>query len=505
MSGSAAPNHVGSVTAVQCTSTDVAVIGGGVVGVLTAQRLRDRGIAFRVIERLQDFGGCWITEANNYSTLQAPEIGYRLHHGYPLGTKGHFEQIKGTAMLTRLREMAKDLGIDQHVDFNCEVDTIRLEGNGYLLVISDVRTGEKRHLRAEHIMVCHGMLGRQYMPEERGLTVSKGFKGILTAGGRLNGTDCALNTKDITGKSVVVMGKGAFACEAMRCAVWNGAASTTMLTRGRARWIVPYSRQYCYTALSLTPLVPWAWKMTLLKAWLARRYYKPCGLEHLIPSGAAKDMDLNGQAHDEYFDFARNKDVKHVVGRAKAVEERGVVLEDGSVLPADVVVFCGGCEYQASPPFLAELGLGFEDLHSFAFLGDGGRIGTASDGIFAYVPVGPSRQIDMFLHAYDLHKAGRTAELQAALERTPIPPSDLVAKGHRTVWGTWFETSGKYATLSRPMEMRNAAYWKVMSAGRSPWDKARFAVSLAYNGIFLWAFCCILAVQEKLHKWRVYH
>ena len=52
---------------------------------------------------------------------------------------------------------------------------------------------------------------------------------------------------------------------------------------------------------------------------------------------------------------------------------------------------------------------GFEDLHSFAFLGKSGRICTASDGLFSYVPAGPNKQIDMFLHAYDLHKADRLA------------------------------------------------------------------------------------------------
>ena len=52
---------------------------------------------------------------------------------------------------------------------------------------------------------------------------------------------------------------------------------------------------------------------------------------------------------------------------------------------------------------------GFEDLHSFAFIGSSGRIGTASDGLFSYVPAGPNKQIDMFLHAYDLRREGRLA------------------------------------------------------------------------------------------------
>lgn len=59
---------------------------------------------------------------------------------------------------------------------------------------------------------------------------------------------------------------------------------------------------------------------------------------------------------------------------------------------------------------------GFEDLHSFAFIGSSGRIGTASDGLFSYVPAGPNKQIDMFLHAYDLRKEGRLAVRALSLQ-----------------------------------------------------------------------------------------
>ena len=36
-------------------------------------------------------------------------------------------------------------------------------------------------------------------------------------------------------QNIVVIGGGAFACEAMRSAVWNGAASVTMLTREKSK------------------------------------------------------------------------------------------------------------------------------------------------------------------------------------------------------------------------------------------------------------------------------
>ena len=64
-----------------CSTTDVAIVGGGVVGVVAAMRMQERGsgqcpLEYRVIERLHDFGGNWHTHANNYSTLQVIADGF---------------------------------------------------------------------------------------------------------------------------------------------------------------------------------------------------------------------------------------------------------------------------------------------------------------------------------------------------------------------------------------------------------------------------------------------
>ena len=47
-------------------------------------------------------------------------------------------------------------------------------------------------------------------------------------------------------------------------------------------------------------------------------------------------------------------------------------------------------------------------------------------------------------------------ELQATLEHTPIPHEDVIARGHRTVWYTWFETFHKHSTLSCLFEVRDS-------------------------------------------------
>ncbi len=60
------------------------------------------------------------------------------------------------------------------------------------------------------------------------------------------------------------------------------------------RWVIPFSRQFLASAIGLTPLIPWAWKMALVKRWLISCYYRPCHMEHLVPQGGPKDMNYTG-------------------------------------------------------------------------------------------------------------------------------------------------------------------------------------------------------------------
>lgn len=68
----------------------------------------------------------------------------------------------------------------------------------------------------------------------------------------------------------------------------------------------------------------------------------------------------------------------------------------------------------------------FTKLHNFAFLGRNPRIGCAADFLFAYVPFGPMKQLQMFFHAVDCCKKGlekvstamRTIKLQLCVYNT---------------------------------------------------------------------------------------
>jgi len=49
----------------------VVIIGGGICGLLAAERCVREGIIFLLFERGDDFGGNWFVRANSYSHLQA--------------------------------------------------------------------------------------------------------------------------------------------------------------------------------------------------------------------------------------------------------------------------------------------------------------------------------------------------------------------------------------------------------------------------------------------------
>ena len=68
------------------------------------------------------------------------------------------------------------------------------------LVVQDLALSTTRIVHANFILACHGVHGRQLTPADRGLPVSKEFKGIVTLGGRADDVDSAVGTSSINGK-----------------------------------------------------------------------------------------------------------------------------------------------------------------------------------------------------------------------------------------------------------------------------------------------------------------
>ena len=55
----------------------VAIIGGGICGVMAGARCIREGLSFVILERGEAYGGNWIVRANSYSHLQVGLCGHR--------------------------------------------------------------------------------------------------------------------------------------------------------------------------------------------------------------------------------------------------------------------------------------------------------------------------------------------------------------------------------------------------------------------------------------------
>ncbi|KAK9828833.1 hypothetical protein WJX72_002308 [[Myrmecia] bisecta] len=483
---------------VQQGNIEIAILGGGICGVLAAQRCAEAGIPFHLLEREADFGGVWGTLANSHSHLQAFEAFYRWHESFPLAANP-LSKLSGPQVLGKIREFAAQHKLSDQASFNTTVVNVKQQGERYLIESRDTKTGDPKYLLASFVFVTTGILGRQLTAEERGLTNGSEYQGILTLAGRSEGKDSLVGSTDLTGKDVVIIGSGAFACEAMEAANRNNARHITMISRPRKRWVLPFSRQFTTTFLAYMPLVPWHWKMALTRRYLINRFYKPCGLKHMAPSGPPSEQDYTGQCNDAFFKLSKSGKVTHLLDSVSRFTKTGVMLKSGGQVKAEMVVIASGCKFEAVPLFMKELKLGFNDLYNLAFMGDSGRIGTASDFVYAFVPEGPKRQIDLFLHSYTCHKQGNMAEFCKVLKPTPIPKEEGKRAGGRQLGTkTWFETRGRFSVLNYAMQERSEVYYRTMSVGRSLPKRVVLGAGMKLRMVVFWLISCLFAAIETL-------
>ena len=60
----------GELTSGKMAEVEVAILGGGICGVLAAQQCTEKHMTFRILERMQTLGGVWSFRANTHSHLQ---------------------------------------------------------------------------------------------------------------------------------------------------------------------------------------------------------------------------------------------------------------------------------------------------------------------------------------------------------------------------------------------------------------------------------------------------
>jgi len=209
------------------SSYEVVIVGAGVVGLLAAKRLSEKGVDVVVLEKSPFVGGIWTTYANSTSQVNSSEGSYRPLSDYR--KRPNRDHSTTHEIRTDILQMAEELRKEGRIFTNTEVD--RMDPDGV-----DASTGRKKYqvtLKADGSKIASSgviLAINDRVGEPHPITWKQHelFQGKLVDG---FGGDAEAKNVDWTGKRVVVVGMGAFAVENARTALERGAKNVVVLAR----------------------------------------------------------------------------------------------------------------------------------------------------------------------------------------------------------------------------------------------------------------------------------
>lgn len=365
----------------------IAIIGAGFAGLCTAKVLREHGFDVVVHEKAPDVGGVWsatrrypgLTTQNDKGTYAFSD--HPMPRDYPEWPSGeqvqaYLESYVDRFALGDVLRLGSEVVVAEPVrglpprPTGLPADDDAVVVLGWDVTTHDIATGEIATERVDHLVVANGIFCEPHVPD------FPGREEFEAAGGRLLDTTELHTLPEAEGRRVVVVGYGKSACD-VAVPVSDVASSTTVVARNLL-WKMParLGGRLNYKYLLLTRLGEGLF-----------RYVDPVGVERLIhgPLAGTRDAVLDqvqamvtGQLRLEElglvppgpFENIARANVSLVTegffervasGRIGVVRDRAVArlldkdgpcveLDDGSVLPADVVV-CG-TGFRQSVPFL---------------------------------------------------------------------------------------------------------------------------------------------------------
>ncbi|RYP11178.1 hypothetical protein DL765_007865 [Monosporascus sp. GIB2] len=280
----------------------IAVIGAGITGVTAASHCIGHGFDVVIFEAgsEENVGGIW-SKVNNTSSLQIHSLMYRFHpsvkweHGYP-----DRQQI-----VSQVKHIWKKYGLDTRTKFNTKVEKVYQDPKGRW-IINDPSNG-----RFEGLIAAVGTCGDPKMPRIDGMDK---FNGPIYHSSQLTG-------KDVNNKSMIVIGGGASAVEALEYAADEGAKKTYILSRSD-KWIIPRNA----IVDILLSLNIWGQETTL--SWIPEKLLKKFfyrGLEDIAPENKGV-FEETPMVNSDVMDRLRSGGAEWVRCDIEGFVERGVVV-----------------------------------------------------------------------------------------------------------------------------------------------------------------------------------
>jgi hypothetical protein len=330
---------------------DVAIVGAGITGLYAANRLKEAGLSFCVLEKSDAVGGIWSRFANRTSRVNSSEGAYRLLEKENRSNRDHSGTWEILADVARLAQQTSP-----RLYTGAEVTGIEAAPKGYRISLQ--RGDDAAVLESKGVIVA--INDRVGTPREVTWENQAAFQGEIVSG--ISDHTAGI---DWRGKNVVIIGMGAFAVENTRTALEGGARHVTVVSRRHGtvcpkivdylNFVTPYDEAFQHDKKS-NFLNMMYWKKTYE---LSGATQPECWMARIKHPGHTISVS------DIWFIGHYLKKIETVCGEISAMTENGVTVDGRRQIPADIVVNAIGFERNASA---AQALSGFAEIYNINYL-----------------------------------------------------------------------------------------------------------------------------------------
>jgi monooxygenase len=339
---------------------DVLIVGAGISGVGAAYHLNQRCPArsYAIFEAREDLGGTW--DLFRYPGIRSDSDMHTLGYRFKPWTD---EQAiaDGGKILDYVRETARENGIEQRIRYGLKV--VRAEwstaDSRWTVEAERSGSGETVRLTCGYLWTCTG-----YYRYDEGYTPE--FEGVERFSGRVVHPQHWPEDLDYAGKRVVVIGSGATAVTLVP-AMAKQAAQVTMLQRSptyivampgedpiakAVRRVLPLKAAYAVIRWKNVLLQQATYTLSKRRPSIVKKLIRR-GNERMLPPGYDIDTHFKPSynpwdqrmclvPNGDLFESIRSGEAEIVTDRIEAFTEKGLKLESGVELKADVIITATG-------------------------------------------------------------------------------------------------------------------------------------------------------------------
>jgi len=336
---------------------NIAVIGAGVTGLVTAKVLLAYGHSVTVFEQRPQIGGVWESSRRYVGLrIQSPREIYTFSD---FAMPANYPEFPAADQIAAyLGAYADTHGLRNRIRLNTRIEALRRSLSGWRLELRNAATGEALPSEVyDHVVLCNGLFTKTSLPDVAGRDAFEAARGRVIHSVEFNDAQLA------AGKDVVVVGFGKSALD-VAYEARKVARRVTLLFR-RTTWHVPYrlfglipGKAFAYNRSAefwhgrggvgierfLHRRLPWLvrlyWGLSgLIIAWHLGLLSKKMRPEYALRESIGL---ATGFGFADNLRKLRNGEIEPVKGEIGSLDANGVRLKSGAHIPANLVVLATG-------------------------------------------------------------------------------------------------------------------------------------------------------------------